>query len=70
MIYLDYAANTPVASQVLEDYINCERTYIANPNLAHPMGALARQKMAEITDNVASELIVNVNEYTNNFRMT
>lgn len=56
MIYLDYAANTPVASQVLEDYINCERTYIANPNSAHPMGALARQKMAEITDNVASEL--------------
>ena len=56
MIYLDYAANTPVAPQVLEDYTNCERTYIANPNFAHPLGDSARQKMAEITDKVASEL--------------
>ena len=56
MIYLDYAANTPVAPQVLEDYINCERTYIANPNSAHPLGTSARHRMAEIIDKVASEL--------------
>lgn len=56
MIYLDYAANTPAAPQVLEDYVSCERTYIANPNSAHPMGIWARQKMAEITDKIASEL--------------
>lgn len=56
MIYLDYAANTPVAPQVLEEYINCERTYIANPNSAHPLGTSARHKMAEIIDQVASEL--------------
>lgn len=56
MIYLDYAANTPVAPQVLEEYVSCEQTYIANPNSAHPLGAAARKKLAEVTDRIGAKL--------------
>ncbi|MBR0277689.1 MAG: aminotransferase class V-fold PLP-dependent enzyme [Clostridia bacterium] len=56
MIYLDYAANTPVDPGVLQTFVSCEQKYIANPNSAHPLGASARQKMAEVTGRIASTL--------------
>lgn len=32
MIYLDYAADTPVAPEVLDAFCSAAKTYIANPN--------------------------------------
>ena len=58
MIYLDYAANTPADPQVLETFVSCERKYAANPNASHPMGALARQALAEVTERIASALCI------------
>ena len=42
MIYLDYAANTPVDSKVLKAYNDATITYIANPNSSHPLGKIAK----------------------------
>ena len=38
MIYLDYAANTPVDKEVLNNYMEITNKYIANPNSSHPIG--------------------------------
>ncbi len=43
MIYLDYAANTPVDEEVLNTFNNATRKYIANPNSSHPLGKLAKE---------------------------
>ena len=45
MIYLDYAANTPVEEEVLNTYIEATRKYIANPNSSHHLGKLAKEKI-------------------------
>ena len=45
MIYLDYAANTPVDEEVLEEYINSSRKYIANPNSNHKLGKKAKDRI-------------------------
>ena len=54
MIYLDYAANTPVDEEVLNTYIDATRKYIANPNSSHPLGKLAKAKIDECSNNIAS----------------
>lgn len=56
MIYLDYAANTPVDALVLEEFIKSTTTYIANPNSTHPLGKEANGKMNEVTKDIANEL--------------
>lgn len=56
MIYLDYAANTPVDALVLEEFIKSTTTYIANPNSTHPLGKEANEKMNEVTKDIANEL--------------
>lgn len=56
MIYLDYAANTPADPEALSAFALYENKYIANPNSAHPLGSLARQAMADVTDRIASLL--------------
>ena len=43
MIYLDYAANTPVEKDVLKEYVNATTKYIANPNSTHPLGTEAKK---------------------------
>ena len=45
MLYLDYAANTPVDEEVLDTFINATRKYIANPNSSHPLGKLAKEEI-------------------------
>lgn len=62
MIYLDYAANTPVDSRVMEYYIEQSNTYIANPNSSHPLGKLAKERMEEITEHIAEMLQVKPTE--------
>ncbi len=61
MVYLDYAANTPVLEEVLTRYANTERDYFANPNASHPLGAAARQRLDECTKAIASLLRVEQN---------
>ena len=42
MIYLDYAANTPVDPAVLERFCQLEHEWIGNPNASHRAGRAAR----------------------------
>ena len=41
MIYLDYAANTPVDKDVLKTFIDATIKYTANPNSLHTEGKIA-----------------------------
>ena len=52
MIYLDYAANTPVREEVLKTFITVSREYIANPNSPHSSGILAKSKLDECTTQI------------------
>lgn len=52
MIYLDYAANTPVDNEVLNVFDYATKKYIANPNSMHPLGKIAKEKI----DNVSLKL--------------
>lgn len=56
MIYLDYSANTPADPAVLEAFLRAERTYVGNPNSAHPAGQAARREMERVTACVAGLL--------------
>ncbi len=49
MIYLDYAANTPVREQVLTTFCEVSRTYPANPNSPHALGRQAGERLATCT---------------------
>ena len=55
MIYLDYAANTPVDENVLNDFVNITKNYSANPNSTHPAGKEAKK----IIDN-SSQLVAKI----------
>lgn len=54
MIYLDYAANTPVDKRVLEKYNEITLKYFGNPNSLHELGIEAKKGI----DN-SSEIIAN-----------
>ena len=54
MIYLDYAANTPVDEHVLKSFINATTKYIANPNSSHSLGLEAKSVIDECGYNIAS----------------
>lgn len=45
MIYLDYAANTPVDDEVLRVFDDVTKNYTANPNSTHPLGELAKKQI-------------------------
>lgn len=62
MIYLDYAANTPVLPQVMEVFSSVACEYIGNPNSNHQAGKNAKAKMDEITESLARYLGVKANE--------
>ncbi len=53
-MYLDYAANTPVDEEVLEEFVSATRKYIANPNSSHPLGEEAKNKIDEVSEKLAS----------------
>ncbi|MCL1987336.1 MAG: aminotransferase class V-fold PLP-dependent enzyme [Firmicutes bacterium] len=50
MIYLDYAAHTPPDLAVLQEFLEIEKNYIANPISNHKHGWLAKEKFAEINE--------------------
>ena len=53
MIYLDYAANTPVDDEVLEVFNEATKKYIANPNSSHPLGRMAKEEIDRCSSSIA-----------------
>ena len=45
MIYLDYSANTPVDTRVLEQFCAVERRCIGNANSHHQAGSAAKAEI-------------------------
>ncbi|MGL5676260.1 MAG: cysteine desulfurase family protein [Cellulosilyticaceae bacterium] len=62
MIYLDYAAQTPVCQDVLEVFNEMTMKYMANPNAAHRLGKDAKKRIEESTDHIAELLGVKPSE--------
>lgn len=56
MIYLDYAATTPVDRQVLDTFVNVTKNYIGNPNSLHKLGIDARELIDAATKQIANLL--------------
>ena len=54
MIYLDYAADTPVCNEVLEVFTKASHTYFANPNANHALGKKAKACLEETTNEIAT----------------
>ena len=62
MIYMDYAANTPVDIEVMRCFVDSNNRYIANPNSAHVMGREAKEELDRITKHIAEQLDVKPSE--------
>lgn len=62
MIYLDYAASTPVDEEVLNNFIQVTKQYYANPNSNHKMGHDAKQLIDQATNNISNIFKVNHDE--------
>ena len=62
MIYLDYAASTPVDSDVLDNFIKVTKEEYANPNSNHDLGARAKNIIDEATNEIAKILNVESDE--------
>lgn len=58
MVYLDYAAATPIDNEVLDTYYEISKKYYANPNSSHKMGLEAKELIKECTNNIANTLNV------------
>ncbi len=56
MIYLDYAANTPVDPEVLNCFCAAAANFPGNPNSQHSAGTAAKNEMLRITESIASLL--------------
>ena len=59
MIYLDYAANSPVDKDVLKAFVDATTKYIANPNSSHPLGIKAKDAIDECTKEIAGYFNIN-----------
>lgn len=55
MIYLDYAANTPVDKEVLDYYYDISLKYFGNPNSTHKLGRDAKKVIDDATNNIAKK---------------
>lgn len=62
MIYLDYAANTPVDSEVMNCFVDMNNRYIANPNSSHILGQEAKEQLDAVTEHTAKLLGVKASE--------
>ena len=58
MIYLDYAANSPVEEEVLNAYYETTKKYFANPNSVHKLCLEAKELLDKSTNNIAKNLNV------------
>ena len=62
MIYLDYAANAPVDTEVLDVFNEATIKYFANPNSMHRLGVEAKEAIDKATKNIAKNLGVSEDE--------
>lgn len=62
MIYLDYAANTPVCKESLEYFVKCEQEFPFNPNSGNLLAIPTRKAMEEATEVIGSILNVSNRE--------
>lgn len=53
LVYLDYAANTPVEKEVLKNFLEITNKYIANPNSTHKLGRIAKDEIDKSSINIA-----------------
>lgn len=53
MIYLDYAANSPVDKKVLDVFYKYSLEYNANPNSSHDLGKKTRKEIDNLTKKIA-----------------
>ncbi len=56
MIYLDYAADTPVSEGALTAFVSAARDYGANPNSGHALGVQARRRLDLAMERIAGML--------------
>lgn len=56
MVYLDYAANTPVDKEVMDTFTRVSFEYMGNPNSSHSLGDKARARMEESAKRIAKLL--------------
>lgn len=56
MIYLDYAANTPVNNEVLVTFCEENKSFYGNPNSTHKLGQCASKRMGDITTDISDLL--------------
>lgn len=62
MIYLDYAANTPINQEVLQYFCEVANQYPANPNSSHQLGVEANTLLFETSSQIAELLNVKPSE--------
>ena len=62
MIYLDYAASTPVDNEVLNEFVRVSKEYYGNPNSNHDLGIKAKNVIDKATRNIAKLLNVKEDE--------
>lgn len=62
MIYLDYAANTPIDKEVLDYYYEISQKYYGNPNSIHKMGRNAKEVIDKASENIAKKFGVSAEE--------
>ncbi|MGE5456630.1 MAG: cysteine desulfurase family protein [Ignavibacteriales bacterium] len=62
MIYLDYAANSPVNKEVLDLFYDTTLKYYANPNSLHKLGLEAKSLLDNATMNIAKNLHISPEE--------
>lgn len=53
LVYLDYAASTPVDKRVLDKYYSTMLECFANPNSSHRLGLLAKEKIDKASLKIA-----------------
>ena len=56
IIYLDYAANTPVDKEVLNKFNEVTLKYFGNPNSTHCLGKSAKEQIDIATNNIINNL--------------
>ena len=61
VIYLDYAANTPVEKEVLDAFSLASVKYIGNPNSTHHLGKIARERIDIASRNITENFRNNYN---------
>lgn len=60
MIYLDYAADTPVNTEVLENFCDISKEHFANPNAVHGLGVSASKLIENATNKIKSILPIHM----------